>query len=182
MVFAILMIMAFGYGPFSEAKVTFIQKIITHLSSVDNAAEGDSCWIAEAKSMAKALHEMQSPHNPGERILYVGDELGSGTADHAAIAAVAQFMEIALTSPHVASIISTHLRELTQLEEISNGMVKNHRVGGTVDKEGTIQRKYRVERGIADINIAELIVDQMLEYGEQKTAIHPDNNQQAIQA
>jgi len=175
MVFSILMAHTWGYAPLAEGEMTFMTKIITHLSSTDNAAEGDSCWIAEAKSMGKALHEMQAPRRPGELILYIGDELGSGTADHAAIAAVAQFMEIALTTPHVASIISTHLRPLTQLEEISGGMVLNYRVGGTVDAAGTILRKYLIERGIADINIAELIVNQLLEHGHQKTAVHPDN-------
>ena len=182
MVFSILMAHAWGYAPLAEGEMTFMSKIITHLSSTDNAAEGDSCWIAEAKSMGKALHEMHAPRRPGELILYIGDELGSGTADHAAIASVAQFMEIALTTPHVASIISTHLRPLTQLEELSGGLVLNYRVGGTVDEEGTIQRKYRLERGVADINIAELIVNQLIEHGHQKTAVHPDSKPAPILA
>jgi hypothetical protein len=91
-------------------------------------------------------------------------------------------MEIALTTPHVASIISTHLRPLTQLEELSGGLVLNYRVGGTVDEEGTIQRKYRLERGVADINIAELIVNQLIEHGHQKTAVHPDSKPAPILA
>ena len=170
LVFTILMSHAFGYGPLRGGKMTFFPRIITHLSTADNAAEGDSCWIAEAKSMGNAIHAMQAPYESGDFILYIGDELGSGTASHASVQAVAQFMEVALDQHHVASIISTHLRPLTELEFISNGKVHNYRVGGTVADDGTIQRKYRLERGRAELNIAELIVNQLLENGEQKMA------------
>ncbi len=169
LLFTILMAHAFGYAPVQKARMTFFNKIITHLSTTDNAAEGESCWIAEAKSMGNAIHAMQAPHMDGDKILYIGDELGSGTASHASISAVASLMDIALEQPHVASVITTHLRPLTELEFITKGKVHNYRVGGTVSDEGVIQRKFRLERGRADVNIAELIVNQLLAHGEQKT-------------
>ena len=169
LLFTILMSHAFGYGPVKKGSMTFFNKIITHLSTTDNAAEGESCWIAEAKSMGNAIHAMQAPHATGDRILYIGDELGSGTASAASIQAVASLMDIALEQPHVASIITTHLRPLTELEYLTNGKVHNYRVGGTVSDEGVIQRKFQLERGRANINIAALIFNQQLEQGEQKT-------------
>lgn len=180
LLFTILMSHAFGYGPVKKGSMTFFNKIITHLSTTDNAAEGDSCWIAEAKSMGNAIHAMQAPHATGDRILYIGDELGSGTASAASIQAVASLMDIALDQPHVASIITTHLRPLTELEYLTNGKVHNYRVGGTVSAEGVIQRKFQLERGRANLNIAELIVNQLLEHGEQKT-LAPNANPAIIQ-
>jgi|GEM_PF-3085766 len=168
LLFTILMAHTFGYGPVKEGSMTFFNKIITHLSTTDNAAEGDSCWIAEAKSMGNAIHAMQAPHGPEDRILYIGDELGSGTASAASIQAVASLIDIALEQPHVASIITTHLRPLTELEYITNGKIHNYRVGGTVSAEGVIQRKFQLERGRANINIAKLIFKQRFEHSKPK--------------
>jgi len=164
-IWAIMMAKTFGYAPLTNGVMTFIDKMIVHLSSTDNAAEGESCWIAEAKAMGQAIHTMQSPRQGYEKILFIGDELGSGTADHASIASVAQLIEIAVSTPHVACIVTTHLRILTELERISKGRILNYCVGKRLLPDGSIEGRFMLQRGRAENNIAEKIVNDLLHKG-----------------
>jgi hypothetical protein len=164
-VFCIMMAKTFGWAPLKSGTMTFFDNVIIHLSSTDNAAEGESCWISEAKAMGEAIHAMQAPRQGTEKILFIGDELGSGTADHASIASVAHLIQIAVNSPHVASIISTHLRPLTRLERITNGLILNYCVGRRLLADGSIEGRFQLQRGRAENNIAEKIVNDLISKG-----------------
>jgi DNA mismatch repair ATPase MutS len=179
-VWAIMMAKTFGYAPLTRGVMTFIDRMIVHLSSTDNAAEGESCWIAEAKAMGEAIHAMQAPRQGLEKILFIGDELGSGTADHASIAAVAQLIQIAVETPHVSTIITTHLRILTELERISNGRILNYCVGKRLLPDGSIEGRFQLQRGRAENNIAEKIVNDLLHKGKVDITDHSQPQEESF--
>jgi len=161
-VFCIMMAKTFGWAPLKSGLMTFFENVIIHLSSTDNAAEGESCWISEAKAMAEAIHAMQAPRQGNEKILFIGDELGSGTADHASIAAVAHLIQIAVSSPHVGIFVSTHLLKLAKLEPITKGLIFNYCVGRRLLPDGSIEGRYQLQRGTPENNIAEKIVNDLM--------------------
>jgi hypothetical protein len=65
----------------------------------------------------------------------------------------------------VASIISTHLRPLTRLERITNGLILNYCVGRRLLADGSIEGRFQLQRGRAENNIAEKIVNDLISKG-----------------
>lgn len=130
-IFTIILAHTFGYTTAQQCSMTPLAELNLHLSSLDNAAEGKSRWVAEAEAIVSMINSAETMHSPNYFILILGDELGDGTAPDASIRVMIKLLSTISVKPHVLSFISSHLQPLTELEKtmprITNYRINPHR-------------------------------------------------------
>ncbi len=131
-----------SFVPASSADIGIVDKLFTRVGASDDIASGQSTFMLEMTEVSNILK------NATRRSLVILDEIGRGTStfDGLSIAwAVAEHMR---TKIGAKTLFATHYHELSQLEDIQEG-VKNYRVA--VKKRGddiTFLRK--IVKGSAD--------------------------------
>lgn len=138
----VLMAQIGSFVPASSADIGIVDKLFTRVGASDDIASGQSTFMLEMTEVSNILK------NATRRSLVILDEIGRGTStfDGLSIAwAVAEHMR---TKIGAKTLFATHYHELSQLEDIQEG-VKNYRVA--VKKRGddiTFLRK--IVKGSAD--------------------------------
>ncbi len=138
----VLMAQIGSFVPASSADIGIVDKLFTRVGASDDIASGQSTFMLEMTEVSNILK------NATRRSLVILDEIGRGTStfDGLSIAwAVAEHMR---TKIGAKTLFATHYHELSQLEDIQEG-VKNYRVA--VKKRGddiTFLRK--IIKGSAD--------------------------------
>ena len=107
--------------------MTPIAELNLHMSSLDNAAEGKSRWVAEAEAIVNMINSVEALHSSDYFVLVLGDELGDGTAPDASLSVMIKLLKAVCSKQHVLSFISSHLQPLTELEKTLAG-IYNYRI------------------------------------------------------
>jgi hypothetical protein len=142
-VFSLILAHIFGFTTAQQCSMTPFAELNLHLSSLDNAAEGKSRWVAEAEAIVSMINSAEDIHSDGYFVFISGDELGDGTAPDASIKVMVKMLTAITSRTNVLSFISSHLQPLTELEKTLTRL-KNFR----------INPNRKLEPGINTVNIA----------------------------
>lgn len=85
-------------------------KLLTSIGTTDSIEEGDSYFMAEAKSLKRIIDEV----NKGERVLCILDEIFRGTNTAERISAASEVLEY-MAQKHTCVLAATHDLELTTI-------------------------------------------------------------------
>ncbi|MBM3894198.1 hypothetical protein FJ366_01220 [Candidatus Dependentiae bacterium] len=151
----------FGVACASKFVLTPYKKIIARFSSVDDTANNQSKFMAEAFDVVSVLKQADELQD-GEKMLVVTDELFSGTEfDPAVLLSAELCAEIALNKK-VNYVLATHYKDLTALKTMTNGAFENYKVTASVDDDFVVSYPYTLTPGVGDVNVAfDIFLDQM---------------------
>jgi DNA mismatch repair protein MutS len=133
-----------SFVPASSAKLCIIDSIFTRVGASDDLASGQSTFMVEMSEVAYILN------NATRQSLLVFDEIGRGTSTFDGMSIARAVVEHVTDKKKIGAktLFATHYHELTELEELSDG-VRNYNVA--VKKHGDdITFLRRIIRGGAD--------------------------------
>lgn len=133
-----------SFVPAEYAKIGVVDKIFTRVGASDDLASGQSTFMVEMSEVANILK------NATKKSLLIFDEIGRGTSTFDGMSIARAVLEFVADNKKLGakSLFATHYHELTELEELVDG-VKNYNIA--VKKRGdeiTFLRK--IVRGGAD--------------------------------
>ncbi|HUK33378.1 MAG TPA: DNA mismatch repair protein MutS, partial [Vicinamibacterales bacterium] len=119
---ACLMAQAGSFVPAREAKLPLVDRVFARVGASDNIARGQSTFMVEMQETANILHQATS------RSLVVLDEIGRGTATFDGLSIAWAVAEHLATNPKVRpkTLFATHYHELTDLADVTPGVVNFH--------------------------------------------------------
>lgn len=139
-------------------ETTPFKLVIGQLNNVDDLSAGDSRLMAEVKSMRSILERAkQLDAKKGEFAFVVTDELFTGTEVDVAIDISLEMGQEFADLKNVMYILATHFKELTTLEQITNGVFKNYHVEAYITKNDTgneVTYPFKLFTGKGKINVA----------------------------
>lgn len=142
---------ATGMAPASSMSMTPFTKINTYLNITDT--EGRESLFQAEMHRAQALLESIKSLRPSEFSFVIMDEIFTGTNPKEGEAGAYGIAKHLSSFANNMTIVATHFKELTNLEEATNGLFKNYKV--SVRKEnGRFIYPYKLEQGISDQPIA----------------------------
>jgi len=133
-----------SFVPASEAVVGVVDAIFTRVGSSDDLSTGQSTFMVEMKEVANILN------NATKNSLIIFDEIGRGTSTYDGMSIARSVIEFSADKKKLGAktLFATHYHELTELEDIVDG-VKNYSIA--VKKRGDdITFLRRIVRGPAD--------------------------------
>ncbi len=117
----VLMAHAGFFVPADSAEICITDKIFTRIGASDDVAFGQSTFMVEMVEVANILN------NATNKSLALLDEVGRGTSTFDGLSIAWAVMEYISEKMNMKTLFSTHYHELTELENILDG-VKNYRV------------------------------------------------------
>jgi len=133
-----------SFVPAASAKISIVDSIFTRVGASDDLASGQSTFMVEMTEVAAILK------NATARSLIVLDEIGRGTSTFDGMSIARAVVEYVCDKKRLGAktLFATHYHELTELEELTEG-IKNYNVA--VKKHGDdITFLRRIIRGGAD--------------------------------
>ncbi len=133
-----------SFVPATSARIGVVDKIFTRVGASDDLASGQSTFMVEMSEVANILD------NATKKSLLIFDEIGRGTSTFDGMSIARAVLEFVANKKKLGAkaLFATHYHELTELEEMVEG-VKNYNIA--VKKRGddiTFLRK--IVRGGAD--------------------------------
>ena len=156
-----------SFVPASEAEIGVVDSIFTRVGASDDLASGQSTFMVEMTEVAHIIN------NATQDSLIVLDEIGRGTSTFDGMSIARSAIEYISNKKKVGAktLFATHYHELTELEELLDG-VKNYNIA--VKKRGDdITFLRRIVRGAADdsygIEVAKLagVPDEIVSRAKQ---------------
>lgn len=131
-----------SFVPATEATISIVDKIFTRVGASDDLHTGRSTFMVEMSEVSYILE------NATDRSLILLDEVGRGTATYDGLSIAWAIVEFLNAHFKAKVMFSTHYHELTDLENILQG-VKNYKI--TVKEiMGSIVFMHKVLRGSAN--------------------------------
>lgn len=133
-----------SFVPASSAKIGIVDRIFTRVGASDDLAAGQSTFMLEMTEVADILK------NATSKSLIVFDEIGRGTSTYDGMSIARAVLEYTADKKHIGAktLFATHYHELTELENIVDG-VRNYNT--SVKKRGDdITFLRRIVKGAAD--------------------------------
>ena len=165
------MAQAYGIMPARNAKMTVFDKILTFTSVSDDIATSDSLYMVELNRFKRYIDSLK--FNKNQLILAIFDEPMHGTDSRSAIAFLKGTFKYVAKNYYnnVLQVISTHYREITDLERLSNKLgFRNYKMCVKKnEKTGRLMPLFTVIPGIATYSIAlDLAKEKDLDTGVMK--------------
>lgn len=146
-------------APSASLSITPFAKIHSSLDITTNLKEGLSLFAAEV-DRAKKLKKSIMSCSPGQKTFTIIDELFTGTAEAVAADIGFKFATMMGSMRHSMMIVTTHIKNLTQLEKTTDYFT-NYKVDDAhIDLHGRISYPFKLVQGISDQNIAEHMMEQ----------------------
>lgn len=139
-----LMAQAGSFVPADSARLCIVDGIFTRIGASDDLASGSSTFMVEMSEVADILRRATS------KSLIIFDEIGRGTSTYDGMSIARAVLEYAADKKKLGAktLFATHYHELTELENIMDG-VKNYNIA--VKKRGdNITFLRRIIPGCAD--------------------------------
>ncbi len=141
-----------SFVPAKEAHLCLVDKVFTRIGASDSLIFNQSTFMVEMSEMASIIN------NATPKSLLILDEIGRGTSTYDGLSIAWAIMEYLVNNVKAKTLFATHYHELTELENIFDG-VKNYKV--TVkEMQGSIIFLRKIMRGSANksfgIEVAEL--------------------------
>jgi DNA mismatch repair protein MutS len=116
----VLMAQIGSFVPAKSARIGLVDRIFTRIGASDDLASGQSTFMVEMTEVASILK------NATNSSLLILDEIGRGTSTYDGMAIARAVLEYCADSRRLGArtMFATHYHELTQLENLCNG-VKN---------------------------------------------------------
>ena len=140
----VLMAQIGSFIPAASADIGVVDAVFTRVGSSDDLSTGQSTFMVEMKEVADILA------NATKNSLIIFDEIGRGTSTYDGMSIARAVIEFAADKRKLGAktLFATHYHELTELEQIIDG-VKNYNIA--VKKRGDdITFLRRIVRGPAD--------------------------------
>lgn len=120
-----------SFVPAKSADISLTDRIFTRIGASDDLAYGQSTFMVEMVEVATILH------NATIRSLLILDEIGRGTSTFDGLSIAQAVMEEVSQKLRCKTLFSTHYHELTQLEEVFEG-IKNYKIIAAEKDKGII--------------------------------------------
>ena len=142
-----------SFVPAREAKIGIVDKIFTRVGASDDLASGQSTFMLEMNEVASILK------NATKRSLIIYDEVGRGTSTFDGMAIARAVVEYTHSKKIGAkTLFATHYHELTDMEELHEGIV-NYNIAAKKRADSIIFLRKIVRGGTDDsygIEVAKL--------------------------
>lgn len=151
----LLLAQTFGIAPVVRLVMTPFDYIATLLKVQDNVLTGHSHFLSEVEYAAK-IHATINQLPAHSKAFLVVDELFEGTVAQTGSKALYDFAKKLADNDHLLFVIATqHQVEPTQLQQATDGVVKNYKVDVIRLTDGTIVRPYTLATGVSEVNIGD---------------------------
>ncbi len=137
----------FGYGCFSECKMTPYEHIHSYLNIPDTSGR-DSLFQAESRRCKEIIDNIEK--NKGGRHFCIFDELYSGTNPEEATKSAISFLKYLAKRKNVDFILTTHYLDVCYSLE-DNPRIENYKMCVNESENGRIEYTYKMEVGISDM-------------------------------
>jgi DNA mismatch repair protein MutS len=127
-------------------------KIITYLNIAD--AQGVESGYQAEMNRAKALLDLIASLGEGQYCFVIMDEIFKSTNPQEGEAGAYAVAKNMATAENSICIIATHYKRLTELEQATNGVVKNYKVTVIKNPDGSFTYPYKLEEGFSTQQIA----------------------------
>lgn len=131
-----------SYVPCKKASIGLVDRIFTRVGASDDLYRGRSTFMVEMLELANILN------NATDRSLIILDEIGRGTATFDGLSIAWSALEHIVKHIKARSLFATHYHELTEMEEVLEG-VENYRISALERGDRVIFLR-KLERGSAD--------------------------------
>ena len=120
---ALITIMAHigSFVPAKEAKIPIIDKVFTRIGASDSLITDQSTFMVEMSEVANIVN------NATDKSLLILDEIGRGTSTYDGLSIAWSIVEYINNVIRAKTLFATHYHELTELEDILEG-VKNYKI------------------------------------------------------
>jgi len=151
---ALIVLMAHigSFVPAKKAELCLVDRIFTRVGASDNLTRGQSTFMVEMLEVANILK------NATSNSLLILDEIGRGTSTLDGLSIAWAIVEQIVLKIHAKSLFATHFHELSELENLFEG-ISNFRILVQENKNG-ITFLYKIARGGANksfgIEVAEI--------------------------
>lgn len=149
---AVLLAQSFGIAPATAMALTPYSKIQTYTNIADTAGSA-SLFQAEMRRVSSLL-KMIKELTPSEFAFIIMDEIFTGTNAKEGQAGAYGVAKKLASFNSTNCILATHFKALTELEQVTNGNIANHKVCVVKNPNGSFTFPYKLERGITDQAIA----------------------------
>ncbi|MCL2748082.1 MAG: DNA mismatch repair protein MutS [Oscillospiraceae bacterium] len=123
----VLMAQMGSFVPAQSARVGVVDRIFTRIGASDDLAGGRSTFMAEMTEVAAILQDAT------QKSLLILDEIGRGTSTFDGMSVARAVLEYVVRTTKAKTLFATHYHELTELEDLIDG-VKNYNI--TVKRRG----------------------------------------------
>ena len=150
---AILMAQAFGIACADKMELTSFAYLDTHLAKTDDISKEQSSYMCEAMHMKDIIENLKALPEGSPGCVFM-DELFNTTNPDEASAIGRSIGQYLARRKNVMCIISSHYKNMTNLENETNGVFENYHV--TVDKgeDGSISYPFQIEKGLTEKTVA----------------------------
>ena len=155
----IILAQTFGIATASNFTVTPFTKVHSYLDITTNLIKGESLFKAEV-NRSKALKESVASCSNNEKSFTIIDEIFSGTNQEVAAELGVKFAQGLGNIPHSMTIITTHIPEMTTLEEITPNFENFKVADAIIAEDKSIIYPFKLIKGKSTQNIAEQMLEQ----------------------
>lgn len=149
---AVIMAQTLGIAPAKAMTLTPFTQTGTYLNVADKVGK-DSTYQAEMNRAGALLQSIRSL-KPGEFSFVIMDEIFTGTNPREGSAGAFGIATRLASYPQSICLIATHYKQLTELEQTTNGVFKNRKVSVLIAPDGKITSTYTLGYGASDQQIA----------------------------
>jgi DNA mismatch repair ATPase MutS len=151
-----------GIAPADTCRASLFNDLCSYLHVLDDTASGQSSFQAEvnrSQALIKAIKAL-----PQDQYAFVViDELFKGTSPEKGTSGAYKIVKHIAQFDNVMCIVATHFKELTQLEEETDGNCINMKIDVYEDEHGNLVRPHKLEYGVSTQNIADAIMQSHFE-------------------
>lgn len=157
---SVLLAQTFGIAPAASMRMTPFNAIYTYLNVIDDTSAGLSLFKAEVKRVQELVDAVKAL--PSHQYAFIMlDEIFTGTSPEKSAQLSYDCMHKLADYENLIFISATHFKELTELEYVTNGVVKNYQVEALVDENGKVTAyTYKIVPGVSQINSAQQVVEE----------------------
>lgn len=155
----VLIAQVFGIAPSESLTITAFTKLNCFMNISDDIAAGASLFTSEVIRAKKILDLVQSLKKD-EFSFVIIDEIFTGTSPQEGEKAALQFAEKIGTYSNNISIIATHYPKMTDLPTTTNGIYSNYHVEILRNKDGSLNRTFKLKKGPSFFNVALDILEE----------------------
>jgi DNA mismatch repair ATPase MutS len=141
---AVFMAQSWGIVPASSGKLTLFEGMRTCLHPEEDLQRGISTFMAENGRMQEIQDFMQECNEGNKKVLALIDEPYRGTVDAESAVRINAFGEHALSWPHAAVMLATHVHPDMVMSQFDGYQVRINE-----PSVGMFERTFKVEEGIA---------------------------------
>ncbi len=156
---AVVLAQTIGIAPASQMSLTPFALINTYLNVTDTIGR-ESLFQAELNRAKKLINSIAGL-NANQFSFVILDEIFTGTNPEEGKEGSRQVINLLNRQKNNIAIIATHYHDLTDLETLTKGHIKNYKVS-IARENGLIKYLYKLEPGISDQKIALELVGQAL--------------------